>query len=336
MSPTAERLEAYHPFSEAIVESVSEIAYQNAGLTWPEFVSRNNLPAVKTYTPKHAKPIQLIDIIPGEGYDGTIVYHESMGTSINESSIMHVAPLALALPTKRIISVGSPDRPGKGYGKIAANQLSHVWIGDLRPTVDPTLEYLAVQGLYEASHIGYSYGADKALAATIFSQNYDLGVPYDVTIEPASVKNRNLLRLAMDFASAEKYLAEYETASNSRAFDEAREISGGLIGYSLGLLRLSNLATAHALSYADFEKRARQALTTKPDMFLSLQWGSESELAADGLMKNISGRLESDFDSRVKSTRLVGQRHAMSEDIFFHAATILHGIEQAAAYSLSR
>lgn len=326
---TADRLRGYYPFSDEVIETVSEIADSDRGLSYGDFTAKHCVPDVKIYYPDHGKPIQVLDIIPND-YDGTIVYHESMGTSIDENSIMHVTPLSLALPTKRIIAVGNSGRPGQGYGKLSSRDAFSVLSGNLRPVVDPTLEYLASQGVEHVAHVGYSYGSEKSVAATLFSENYGLSSPFTISIDPPAVENRGMLALAKAFSRSGESMQSYVEASGSKALIEARQISGGLFGIAAGLIRLSNLAISHVIAFEGFEARSKLMLINSPELAFNVQWGSESEITIDGLMFGIRNRLVKDFGDRVSSARYEGQKHAMCDDIYFHAATILHGIEQAA------
>ena len=329
---TAERLQSsFDGFSDATLIAVGDVADENADLSFDEFVSKHDIPDVQIFRPQFADPhpIEIIDFGPRGENTETLVYHESMGTSLDPSSIMHIAPIALALPDTRIIGVGSPGGPGKGFGKLASYDRKDVSHGALLATVEPILEYLYYLELPDISHVGYSYGADKALEAIIAASGYDMRAPYVVSMEPVTVKQRRFAKLAFDFAKTDKHLDAYVEAAASPAYEEARKRSGGSIQYILGLGRLTNLAIARGLRHDLYRERLRGALDTEPDMVASIMWGSESELAIDERLISICDDAVMEYGNRVHPTRLEGHTHAMCDDIFFHAATVLHGIEQA-------
>ncbi len=328
-----EPLENYFPFSEHTLSRVNEVAERlSAAMTWQELLTQNNIPDVEIFEPKHAKSIEILDFAPKD-YDTTLVYHGAMGDSIDPNLIMHVLPLAMLLDTTRIIAVGNPGRPGQGYGKLRVRDLKQVWGGDLRATVDPTLEYLHNQGLEEVAHVGYSYGGNKVPLAALHASKYGLKVSFGIAIDP-SVADEGVRRLGTAFSISAKHLDKYVQAANCPPYAEARKLSGGLLGYGLGLARMSNMAIIHALAHPHFKETMEETLRLKEQsqMKVSLMWGSESEIAPDDLMQDISTRLIKEFgEARVKRTRFPDQQHAMSDDIFFHSATILHAMEQLQA-----
>lgn len=330
MPTTAETLQNYHPFSEDIIQCVDEIANKQKNTSWVEYLESSNVPDIEIFHPDHSKPIEILDIRPVDHDGDVIVYHEAMATSLDPNSIMHIMPLAQAMSTKRIIGVGNPGRPGQGYGKLNFGDRRTVGRGNLRPTVDPLLEYLNREGLEEVSHVGYSYGAEKVQAAAQFSDKYDLKIPFAISMDPPAVKDRGVILLGRDFLTTDKYLDDYISSTESTAYIQARKESGSALGYSLGLLRLSNFAIARSISKEGFEGRAEAALIAQPEMMTDVMWGSESEIAIDILMQGIVRRLSSGFGSRLRSTRFMGQKYAMCDDIFFHTAMVLHGIEQVA------
>ena len=322
----AERLRAYHNFDDDVLERVSEVAGNQRSESWDSLNAQ--LPANKVFTPTNGKPIEVLDIVPRADYDGTHVYHLPMGNALDENMTTRVAALAAAEPTKRVIAVGNPGSPGHGKGKIKARDFRSVWSGDLRAVVDPTLQYLNSQGIDTATHIGFSYGADRAAASAQYADRYDQQVPQGILMEPASIKERSLLGLAGDFGSTAKALDGYVQAAASPAYLEARKLaekSGhGLFGYTLGLARMSNLAIAHALAKDGFEGRVDFALTAQPEMTVDIIWGSESELALHGLMLATTAKLIEKYGvDRVRATELEGQKHAMGDDIFLHTAMVL-------------
>lgn len=327
MSEQARLLQYYPGFEEAVVNRVAEVAEQQRNNTW-DHISRD-LPENKIFFTANGS-IELMDIVPSDDYDETWVYHLPMGNPLADHMQLRIATLAATEPNKRIIGIGNPSGPRQGVGKLPVSSLRSVWSGDLRPTIDPVLQYLSSQQITTATHIGFSYGAEKAAAAAQFADRYDQSVPRGLFMEPVALKERGLLELGRDFNSTAAALEEYVNAADSAAVVEAglraAEKSHGMISYMLGLLRASNIAIAHALTKDGFEERANEALTKQDQLEAHLVWGSESELAIHSLMINLAKRLKDRFGDRVITMELESQKHAMGDDVFLHTAMVLQSL----------
>jgi hypothetical protein len=326
------RLQNYYPgFDQDVLDRVSAVAENQRATSWDKISA--NLPKTKIYSTDKSD-IELMDIIPREGYEYTWVYHLPMANPLSDNMQLRIATLASAHPDKRIIGIGNPSGPGQGVGKIPFSSIKTVWSGDLRAAVDPALRYLLDQGILDATHIGFSYGAEKALAATKYAENYDQRVSNGLFMEPVALKSRGLIELARDFNTSGGALSDYVEASASQPVIEANiaagEKSRGLLGYALGLLRLSNIAIAHSLTKGSFESNLVESLKNQEQMKAHLVWGSESELSVGALMREISKRLEKDFgQNRTSSIELEGQKHAMGDDVFLHTALVSQALKKS-------
>lgn len=319
----AQRLAAYYPFDESVLETVSTVASIHRETTWQGVYSK--LPDPHIFSPKDGKPVEVLDIAPMRGYDQTYVYHLPMGNGIDPNIMTRLAVLSKVLPTTRIIAAGNPTHPFKSTGRIAARDLLPVWRGNLRGAIGPTLEYVADQGIGEVSHIGYSYGADKAAGAAQYSGAYDQRVRCGVFMEPAGIAARGLVGMTKAFGASAAALPGYVAAANSPALNEARQLaeqeSHGQLGFA-GLLRASNLAIAHMLGNDGFTSRVTDALNIQAEMSAVVVWGTESEIALHNTMQQHSLELLRQFPDRVGGIVLEGQKHAMGDDIFLHAALV--------------
>jgi hypothetical protein len=335
----SERLLTFYPFDEDVLAIVEEVANnQRRG----SFESLNSsLPESERFYPRGAKPIDVIDTGPKEDSDRTLIYHQPMGAGLDENQRARLATLSAALPTTRIIAAGDPGPPGQKSGRLYWRQVPGVWRGDLRATVDPVLQYVHSQNLTVITHSGASYGADKAPTAAIYSSEYEQTVEQVISIDPPSVEDRKFLdlealgviRLGLDFKRSGDAQAQYVEGTHSEACFEARRLAdqrnGGMRGYKRGLARISNVAAANALAKADFEGRVMSALIVNPEMRADITWGTLSELAINGLISAIVQRLEDRYGSdRVSGTAMEGQKHAMCDDIFLHAATVLQSLKK--------
>lgn len=324
------RLKEYcQGFDQKVLDTVADVAQLQRFSSWEQI--KSELPDNTVFSTEDSS-IELLDIVPKD-YDETWVYHLPMGNPLADHMQLRVATLAAAKPDKRIIAIGNPSGPSQGVGKLPASSLRTVWSGNLRPTIDPVMKYLSSQQIEQATHIGFSYGAEKAAAASQYAEKYDQQVLSGLFMEPVAIKQRGLLELGRDFNSTAAALEGYVKASASKPVEEAgkraAEKSHGLVGYGLGLLRMSNIAIAHALTKEGFENRVDNGLTSQAEMRAHLVWGTESELATHGLMIELASRLQSKFGVvRVSTMEMVGQKHAMGDDVFLHTAMVLQNLNR--------
>jgi hypothetical protein len=283
---------------------------------------------------KPGKPFEYILFRPAQDYDPTEhrVYHLPMAMHADQSMAMRGMRLFGADPTRPLMLVGNPAAAGVSTGRLSPEAARTVWGGDLAPTVAPLVKHLREIGVESVDHLGFSYGADKAVVAASQGVLEGLKTSHAVLMEPASTVDRGLVRLLRDFIPAGgKHLQSAVEASESEPYLEARKLADtGLTRYGLGLLRLSNIAIANALAHDYFESRTESALVCNPDMFASLAWGTASELTPNANMERIGRELAERNNLRVGTMALSGMHHAGGDDIDLHAAIVLQAYHQAA------
>jgi len=316
---TAERLRSYYPFSPDVIDTVAvEAERQSSFLTYQDYLGSFGINADSW--PKNS---ERLDIRPREhdSAEGLIV-HLPMGNPLDMNQLFQIATIIGTNPSKRVIAEANPGGPGYNAGTMNADERDKMRAaGSFRPAVQSLCDFLNREGIGLQHHYGASYGADKlsgAIAdrtAAVFSAT---------VVEPVSVKTRTTTRLAKDFVSSNSRLNEYVEASDMATFVDARKDSVGLTSYGLGLLRPTNLAIVRALGYGQFEQRMDRGIDIHPEMVATIVWGSESELAIDGLVGDIVTRLNS-RRGKVRGMRLEGQGHALVNDIHLQAALVLEG-----------
>ncbi len=328
---TIERLERYHPFDEQLIGRIAEVAEEQQGLSYEEFFKRYNIPEPEMRTNERGRAFTVLDIEPQGDFDETHarVVHIPMANPLDLNQIYQAATIFAVDPTVRLVATSNPSGPGYPGNTLTHAERKRVWTGDVSPTVDPVLEYLHEHGISQTDQIGYSWGVNKANAATTRSQAYDQEVGHMVHIEPADVKQRSLLQLGSDFAKTAKMLKAYVELSDVPAFLSARKESISAMGYNVGLMRLSNLAIAKALVRGEYEQKTVEAMEAQPEVKTHVAWGSNSELADDSLMLIATQRLQEKFGAeRVATTRLTGEKHALANDIHLQAALIHHRLKR--------
>jgi len=314
----------YYPFDDEILDAAEKASRRQSDVTWPEYVSRFNIPRTKVFEPKDGKPIEVLDLIPHD-YDQTLVYHQPMACILDSNRQIHVATLQAILPNKRIIGVGNPGQPGHGYGKVSMMDALKVARGNLRPVVAGTLEYLHSQGIESAIHAGESYGADKAAASAENSTSYSQEATSIISVEPVSVAKKGLLRMGWAFMStgkhAEKYLKPVRSVSHT--FKSAEELRESPKTYALGLARLSNIAIGAALGKPGFQGRVERAMVINPSLKTGIAWGTSSEFDENNERESLVRTLKGQFGAkRIADMPVEGQTHAMNLDPFMNSAII--------------
>ncbi len=313
---TAERLASYYAFSPDVIDTVAEHAgFQASFETYQEYLQQAG-----AELPAYGRGRPVLDIQP-EDYDPSeaLVVNLPMGNALDPNQQFQIATVAGTNPEKRVIAFGNPAGRGFGANKVPFPGLYSAWTGLFSKAIEIKERYLDAEGITRVDETGGSYGADL-LAATAAHGGYEIGTA--VAIEPASVLKQWLLfGLLPAFASSEPPLEGYVQANNLQIFEDARTETAEAGATSiLGLARLSNIVSSHGISRGRFEEHVKAAQELRPNMRAVAAWGSDSELAIDGLMLGIVHRLG------LTNIRLLGQRHALMNDVHLNAAIILEGL----------
>lgn len=327
-----ERLQDYSPdFSLATLDTVAESAEQLRSLTsWPEI--QENLiqkqALFTSFTPTSGRSIDILNLIPDD-YENTALYHLPMGNGLDANMQTRLAALSNVLPDTRVIAVGNPSIPASSSGVLTYAERKQVAAGDFRPTIGAALEYINQLGIDSLIQIGGSYGADKAIASARYSENYDIATTDAIIVDPASVVQRSALGLLRAFQSTEEHLKGYVSATNWEGYNDARNQTGNMAQYALGLMRASNIAIGMGIAKGRLREQAISTMRAIPDLRIHTAWGTASELADNQAMKDTAQHLHYEFGPKRSSYQaLDDQHHAMMDDLFLNNAIILEGINR--------
>lgn len=328
---TAERLAGYYPFSEETIDTVAEFAERQAAFSsYQNFFENIGIGDKRSYSPigwdeKYA--IEILDVRPDEHDPAeAILYRLPMANPLDPNQIFQIATIAATNPNRRIIAAGNPSGGEYSAGALPKHKRKAVADNNLSFLSIPLREYADSQGVEKFDEVGGSFGANVAVN---LAHHWNIG--NIVAIEPV-VGKRSLLKLGLDFASSANALDGYVEAADLETFKDARGDSVTAMQYNRGLMRLTNLAIARALTVPRFEGDSSADLMYNPNTSLSIIWGSKSELAIDGLMKNLQENLQHQFTpERVQAIRLEGQKHALANDVHLQAAIVLEGTKHRAA-----
>lgn len=257
-------------FSPETIDVVASVAEEQATYDSYQALYEKMRLRVLPFPDNTRRPVEVLDVRPKEHDPAeAMMVFLPMANPLDTNQAFQIATLAAAHPHKRIIAFGNPSGGDYNSGRLNRAQRKLVKQGmDLSPLVELPERYADEARLDRVDYLGYSYGALVAAVAAgrAFREAHTL-----TPIEPV-MGQRLLVGLGRDFKSTEEALAGYVDNANSVLYRDARgdAISGS--SYVRGLLRLSNLAIASALSKVDFGKVLDEAVAYQPKMQTTLVW----------------------------------------------------------------
>ncbi len=319
---TEQRLRDYQLFSEATIKTVAEFAQKQAGYaTYQDFFKATGVPEVKLHTFTKSSAVPVVDIPAMSKERGVLVMHMPMGNSVDPSQLYQVATVAAVNPSHRVIAFGNPS--GKPFSFREQNltfkdRFNIAFTKNLKSLVAPELDYLQSKGITAAFHIGYSYGALKALIASDYSQPGQIkGL---LLIDPVA-HPRYPQQLLGDFSSTFKPMGEYVNRTHMQTYLDARQDAMKLVDYSKGLARRINVAIGLLLSRMDFIKKLDDVMKKYPKADVTVAWGGKSELGNDAHLKANLYNLSQEYPY-IHTMRLENDTHAFANDIHLYAAIV--------------
>ncbi len=325
----ADLLAAKYDFEADLAAEIGDLAESQARdfPTYGDFLEStgaNNL-AVKQYD--GYKPLQVLDIRPKD-YDPrrALLVNVAMANSLDPNQRVQIATIANANPGRRILAYGNPSAPFTAKSRLLKlHQLPVVASSNFSPTTDPILKHLDEEGIEKIDQFGYSYG--EVATADIMQradQEVATAVVYDTARAVDWFKKWKLfggLRLVTAFNSTGKPMAEYVEESGFEQFIDARKDSPQLIGYGLGIMRLSNIAVGLGITGSSYYEETGKALEAQPDAKYVASWGTKSEFNVDGVTEHAVAELSATFGSRV-TARPLDAHHAAMNNIYLQTALI--------------
>lgn len=324
---TAKRLRAYGVFSEATVKKVARVAQRQAEYAKYQDFFREvgvSTPTLHLVSKKQGVPVAEI---PAKGkLKGTIVIHLPMSNPLDENQLYHAATVAAALPNYRIVVFGNPS--GAPYKfKQQSVRLWHLlaiaFSANRRALVNAEIDYLRKYQIINAHHVGYSYGAHKALIETGYLRDDEVA---SVTFIDPVAHPRGFKQLIHDFKSTFKPMGKYVDRTHIQTYFDARAAAAKTEHHKGALRRPISIAIGVVLSRLDFIATLTKLLNTHRDLKTTVAWGSKSELGNDAHMKASLHQLAHDHNGRVKAVRLKDDEHAMANDIHLYAAIVYESL----------
>ena len=319
---TANRLKAYKLFSNATIKAVATFARKQATYkTFQDFFSAVGIPEPTLHVTPSGQGVPLVDIAAKKPQKGVLVMHLPMSNSLDPNQLYQVGTVAAVNPSYRVIAFGNPNVKPFAYRQqnlSTLNKLKIAFTHNIRSLVKAELDYLNAQGIEQPIHVGYSYGALKALIASFYTPKGKVkGV---ILVDPVA-HARYPQQLVGNFISTIKPLGEYVNRTEVKTYFEARQEAARLVKGNRALLKPINLAIVSMLARIDFIKYFEQVLVKQPQLSALVAWGSKSELGNDAHM---GVNLDPDYrrNPRIKGIRLENDTHAFANDIYLYAAIV--------------
>jgi hypothetical protein len=320
---TADRLRKYDVFSKNTINFIAAFANtQQKYKTYQQFFEAANIPEPILYRTENGRGVPVVDIAAKKpNSKGTIVMHLPMANSLDPNQLFQVATIVATNPAYRVIAFGNPNAAPFFYTEQNLSFIDRFKIAftkNNQALVAAELDYLHKNNVQNIYHLGYSYGALKAVTESFYSKPGSLkGI---ILVDPVA-KPRPVYTLLHDFQATMQPMDDYVNRTQLQIFVDARAAAARFYKGSAGLRRQINIAIGFMLARTDFVSVLHKVLQKHPEISATVAWGSESELGDDENMKSALKDC-SNQQGPVKQIRLSGDKHALANDVHLHAAIV--------------
>lgn len=217
---------------------------------------------------------------------------------------------------KPVIMLAAPGVKGSKL-KLSKEERKEIKKGELGPAAKELLHAVSEKGIGRIALLGFSQGADVALAGarTGYSANLDVE---DVSIgDPAGVKDRNPLALGRDFAKAAPGLEAAANRTGLRVLRPAREVKGEFSRFYISAIQpINSMVIAKALGVNSFESRMQEILDEGKVNNLVVGYGAESTISNPKDIEPAMARLyERNGEEAFTSIKVEGGTHAWGDQL---------------------
>lgn len=327
---TKRRLEAYGLFSDNVITRVAEVAQQQASYdTYSSYFAALGIPEPTLYKASKRRGVPVLDIpARQEATKGTIVVHLPMSNPLDQNQVYHIATLAATLPAYRIIGFGNPSGRPYNYRQQGRGPVKLFGIAFTRhrhSLVSPEIDYLRAQGVTSAHHVGYSYGAHKALIEAGYLSDDEVA---SITLIDPVAHPRGVKQLVHDFKSTFAPMGKYVDRTEVEPYFQARRAAAETQHHQGALRRPISVAIGVLMARFDLMTSVRNLIARNPHLYVTVAWGSRSELGNDAHMKTSVHQLAHDYPEHIKALRLKDDAHALGNDIHLYAAIVCTGVNR--------
>jgi len=329
---TKTRLEAYRIFSARTIEDIAQGAKKQATYeTSYAFFDAVGIVTPQLFVDKDGQGVPVLDIPAAGKEKGTIVIHLPMANPLDANQLYHIATVKATNPAYRIIAFGNPSGEPFFYKEQNLSFWKRFRIGtnrEVRPLVAAELEYLEAHVTSDIHHVGYSYGAHKALIESSYVKSHT--VKSLILIEPVA-HPRGIKQLIEDFQRTFEPMGGYVNRTHLKTYFDARAEAARTKHHKNALKRPINIAIGFMMSRLDFIPLVKKIVSQQPQLKVTIAWGGKSELGNDAHVGTSLHQLSHDNPGRIYPLQLKDDTHAFANDIHLYAA-IIH---EALAFSES-
>lgn len=309
---TAERLEGYGVFDQAVIGQVAD----NAGSQAAFHSYETYLAVAGTLLPDHGKHAAVLDVVPDD-FDPmeALVVNLPFGNALDPNQQFAVATLADLHPDTRVIAFPSPATWWSYRGsRVAPYHVLPQAIGDYSGSVRQKERYLEHIGVETVVEVGSSYGTTLMAAA---AANGRYPISHAIAVEP--VEPDTVPHIVSSFASCVEGLDKHVGDNHLPTYEAARSDSVSMISGSLGYLRPVNLTALMGMSteQGSFLHNMARGVDQNPAMDITMAWGSASEMISSEYAYRVARRLGAG------TLELDGARHALMNDMALWGAIVL-------------
>ncbi|PJE65653.1 hypothetical protein COU91_00530 [Candidatus Saccharibacteria bacterium CG10_big_fil_rev_8_21_14_0_10_47_8] len=215
---------------------------------------------------------------------------------------------------KPVIMLASPAMGGSKI-KLTREERKIVSSGNLGPVASELLHAISVSEFGKVALLGYSQGADMALAGAKEATSSYLDLSGFSVGDPAGIKKRTLLGLADDFSKAAPDLGRAIERSGVKAQSAYRDKTPAIVaGFLPNAIRSWNIS--QAMTHESFESGMQQLLDEDRLDKITIAYGSKSSVSIPEAIEPILERLQqTDSKGIITSVRVDGATHAWDNQL---------------------
>lgn len=324
---TAKRLHSYKLFSPKTIEVVAKVAQRQAEYTkYTDFFKDTGVSKPRLHLASKKRGVPVVEIPAKAKAKGTIVIHLPMSNPLDENQLYHASTVATALLSYRVIIFGNPSGAPYHFKQQNAGLRQLLAIAFTRrrqALVSAEIDYLRANKVTGAHHIGYSYGAHKALIESGYLRDDEIA---SLTVIDPVAHPRGIKQLIHDFQSTFTPMGKYVDRTNIQSYFEARRAAAKTQHHKQALRRPISVAIGILMARFDFITNLKKQLGMHTALKTTVAWGSKSELGNDAHMNTSLQQLSHDNPGRVKALRLKDDEHALANDIHLYAAIVYEAL----------
>lgn len=329
---------SYHLFDDDLHEDVARAAHDQDALIFEELADRYRLDDTVRVTDCDGRPVQSVTFTPEVDYDETHarVYHVPFAISLDPNTLMRLMRQFASDPSEQLIAYSNPGTVGQTGGTLKLSDIRHiVRTHDMTPAIAPQQADLANRKLASVDRLGYSFGTLQALTAMgEHAPHPEVETQAGILVEPVAVAKQNIFKLAGSFLSSGAEVARYIDQTDSAPYSLVRNqrfygLDIGLVNYSIGIGRATNLAAALQIAHGGIYDHAHEVLTRNQADSLTFAWGTASEISEPETTAQQVATLQEQFGDAVHEMPLQGMHHAGGDDINLHALIMNQALRDA-------